>query len=187
MASPLVICGCKDWPGHISPWFPEQKWLRLRPSRCGRAGFLLNSQKSAVALEKTESSRTQVQGHNATLACFPLSLLLRCQMCVLLHRSRPSGPKTHLCIIRTRCKVKPQQTRGKTRFVMRFFFHMQAMLFCNLCVCVFFFFMFAQRQCYSECVCGPASASSTPRRKPNAALSGPSLRTICHSITSNAA
>lgn len=58
-------------------------------------------------------------------------------MCVLLHRSRPSGPKTHLCIIRTRCKVKPQQTRGKTRFVMCFFSHMQAMLFCNLCV--FFF------------------------------------------------
>lgn len=140
MASPLVICGCKDWPGHISPWCPEQKWLRLRPIRWGRAGFLLNNQKSAVALEKTESSRTQVQGHNATLACFPLSLLLRCQMCVLLHRSRPSGPKTHLCIIRTRCKVKPQQTRGKTRFVMRFFFfHMQAMLFCNLCVCFLFF------------------------------------------------
>lgn len=92
--------------------------------------FSAEQSKSAVAIEKTS---VQVHAHSVTMVCFSLGLLFCGQMCVSVHFSRPPGPKTHLYIIRARCKVKPQQMRGKSRFVIRSFFFLIKSMFFHVC------------------------------------------------------
>lgn len=109
----------------------------------------------------------------------------------------PWAPGVHLCVITARCKVKPVEVRKKTRFSERWYppyrrvseRQVHRICLCTTFLCVWFLNIWTaplwEKQKGS--VCGPVSVLLQYPEKRNTALSGASLHTAYHSITSHAA
>lgn len=104
-------------------------------------------------------------------------------MCCCAVAAQP-GPKTHLRVIRSRCQVEPQHTKGKTGFVVLSCFFSNA----SDAVLQSALFTFAQGQCYCASVC---AVPLVLLRRPGEGRSsrphgGPDLQSgLCPSMTSD--